>query len=81
MGHADDFGPGDIGAVAKLKETHAGDMLQGSDRDDVKLSLPPLPSPVMAFAVEAAARGDVEAVRSLPELGSEQDIMIPGSPA
>ena len=32
-------------------------------------------------AVEAAARGDVEAVRSLPEAGSEQDIMIPGSPA
>ena len=27
MGHADEFGPGDIGAVAKLKETHAGDVL------------------------------------------------------
>src|SRR5437764_5394201 len=25
--HADDFGPGDIGAVAKLKETRAGDWL------------------------------------------------------
>ena len=25
--HADEFGPGDIGAVAKLKETHAGDVL------------------------------------------------------
>ena len=29
MGHADEFGPGDIGAVAKLKETHAGDLLCG----------------------------------------------------
>ncbi len=26
-GHTDEFGPGDIGAVAKLKETHAGDVL------------------------------------------------------
>ena len=30
--HADEFGPGDIGAVAKLKETHAGDWL--ADRDE-----------------------------------------------
>jgi hypothetical protein len=45
MGHADEFGPGDIGAVAKLKETHANDLLCASDRDDVKLSLPPLPAP------------------------------------
>ena len=28
--HADEFGPGDIGAVAKLKETHAGDVLAGA---------------------------------------------------
>ena len=27
MGHTDEFGPGDIGAVAKLKETHAGECL------------------------------------------------------
>ena len=27
QGHADEFGPGDIGAVAKLKETRAGDVL------------------------------------------------------
>src|SRR5919202_1324262 len=27
VGHADEFGPGDIGAVAKLKETRAGDWL------------------------------------------------------
>ena len=29
--HADEFGPGDIGAVAKLKETHAGDVLASKD--------------------------------------------------
>src|SRR4051794_20689275 len=31
VGHADEFGPGDIGAVAKLKETKAGDWLCARD--------------------------------------------------
>ncbi len=70
MGHADEFGPGDLGAVAKLKETHAGDVL--SDRDqEVAISLPPLPAPVMAFAIEPKAKGDEEkafaALRRLQE--------------
>jgi elongation factor G len=69
-GHADDFGPGDIGAVAKLKETHAGDVLASKDRD-VALSLPALPAPVMAFAIEPKAKGDEEkaftALRRLQE--------------
>jgi elongation factor G len=55
--HADEFGPGDIGAVAKLKETHAGAVL-ASKQLDVKLSLPPLPAPVMAFAIEAKTDED-----------------------
>jgi elongation factor G len=68
--HADEFGPGDIGAVAKLKETHAGDVL--ADKDvDIPLSLPVMPRPVMAFAIEAKAKGDEEkmgqALRRLQE--------------
>ena len=68
--HADEFGPGDIGAVAKLKETHAGDVL--GDKDvEVALALPPMPRPVMAFAIEAKAKGDEEkmgqALRRLQE--------------
>jgi elongation factor G len=68
--HADEFGPGDIGAVAKLKETHAGDVL--ADRDmECPLKLPPMPRPVMAFAIEAKAKGDEEkmgqALRRLQE--------------
>src|SRR5215210_3212247 len=47
--HADEFGPGDIGAVAKLKETHAGDVLAARDME-CPLHLPPMPRPVMAFA-------------------------------
>ncbi|MET0761327.1 MAG: elongation factor G, partial [Thermoleophilaceae bacterium] len=68
--HADQFGPGDIGAVAKLKETHAGDVLAAKDVE-IPLSLPEMPRPVMAFAIEAKAKGDEEkmgqALRRLQE--------------
>jgi elongation factor G len=67
---ADEFGPGDIGAVAKLKETHAGDVLADKDLE-VPLALPAMPRPVMAFAIEAKAKGDEEkmgqALRRLQE--------------
>jgi len=76
MGHADDFGPGDIGAVAKLKETHAGDLLCDSDRDDVQMTLPPMPAPVMAFAVEAAAKGDEDKVFTALRRLQEEDATI-----
>jgi elongation factor G len=76
MGHADDFGPGDIGAVAKLKETHAGDLLCGSDRDDVDMEMPPLPAAVMAFAVEAAAKGDEDKVFTALRRLQEEDPTI-----
>jgi elongation factor G len=59
--HAEDLGPGDIGAVAKLKETHAGDVLAEHD-SGFSLHLPDLPAPVMAFAIEAKAKGDEEKV-------------------
>ena len=68
--HADEFGPGDIGAVAKLKETHAGDVLADQDLE-IGLGLPEMPRPVMAFAIEAKAKGDEEkmgqALRRLQE--------------
>jgi elongation factor G len=76
MGHADDFGPGDIGAVAKLKETHAGDLLCASDRDDVSMELPQLPAAVMAFAVEAAAKGDEDKVFTALRRLQEEDPTI-----
>ncbi|HZG48178.1 MAG TPA: elongation factor G [Thermoleophilaceae bacterium] len=67
---ADEIGPGDIGAVAKLKETRAGDVLAANDAE-IPLKLPPMPRPVMAFAIEAKAKGDEEkmgqALRRLQE--------------
>jgi elongation factor G len=67
---ADEFGPGDIGSVAKLKETRAGDVLADKDAE-IPLTLPAMPRPVMAFAIEAKAKGDEEkmgqALRRLQE--------------
>src|ERR687895_1148061 len=68
--HAEEFGPGDIGAVAKLKETRAGDVLSSKDQE-IPLAMPPMPNPVMAFAMEPKAKGDEEkaftALRRLQE--------------
>jgi elongation factor G len=76
MGHADEFGPGSIGAVAKLKETHANDLLCADDRDDVQFALPPLPAPVMAFAVEPKAKGDEDKVFTSLRRLQEEDPTI-----
>jgi len=68
VSHADSFGPGDIGAVAKLKETRAGDWL--AERDE-PISMPQikLPAPVMAFAMEPIGDEDkaYTALRRLQE--------------
>jgi elongation factor G len=59
--HPPELGPGDIGAVAKLKETRAGDWL--SERDtQIEMPALKLPAPVMAFAIETDGRGDEEKV-------------------
>jgi elongation factor G len=77
MSPADELGAGDIGAVAKLRETRAGDVLAAKDS---KISFPPLdlPAPVMAFAYEAKTKGDEEkaasAVRRLQEEDPTLDI-------
>src|SRR5947209_15809517 len=61
QGHADEFGPGDIGAVAKLKETRAGDWLAARDEPITMPSIK-LPAPVMAFSIEPKAKGDEDKV-------------------
>jgi elongation factor G len=76
MGHTDEFGPGDIGAVAKLKETHAGDVLAEDGDLTVTLSLPKFPSPVMAFAIEPKAKGDEEKVGQALRRLQEEDPTI-----
>ena len=67
-----DLGAGDIGAVAKLKETRAGDVLCDEQRD---LAVPPLdlPAPVMAFSYEAKTKGDEDKAATAVRRLSEED--------
>jgi elongation factor G len=73
--HTDAFGPGDIGAVAKLKETRAGDWLAARDQP---ISMPSikLPAPVMAFAIEPKAKGDEDKVFTALRRLQEEDPTI-----
>jgi len=72
-----ELGAGDIGAVAKLKETSAGDALcDGGER--ISFASLDLPNPVMAFAYEPKSKGDEEkaaaAVRRLTEEDPTLDV-------
>ncbi len=69
---ADALGPGDIGAIAKLKETKTGDSLCTESR---QVTFPPLvfPNPVMSFAVEPKSKGDEEKVGTALKRLQEED--------
>src|SRR5712691_11386929 len=66
-----ELGEGDIGAVAKLKETQTGDVLLDAERP---IEAPEIgfPDPVMSFAVTPNAKGDEEKMAAgLRRLGEE----------
>ncbi len=73
--HVTDFGPGDIGAVAKLKETRAGDWLAARD-EPISMPSIKLPAPVMAFAIEPKAKGDEDKVFTALRRLQEEDPTI-----
>ena len=68
----EELGAGEIGAVAKLKGTQAGDVL--CERQDA-IAFPSLdlPAPVMAFAYEPKTKGDEEKAASAVRRLSEED--------
>jgi elongation factor G len=72
---AEEFGPGDIGAVAKLKDTRAGDWLAARD-EPIKMPTERLPSPVMAFAIEPKTKGDEDKVFTSLRRLQEEDPTI-----
>ncbi len=74
-GHTTEFGPGDIGAVAKLKETKAGDWLASRD-EPIEMPSIKLPAPVMAFAVEPKTKGDEDKVFTALRRLQEEDPTI-----
>src|SRR5688500_14010725 len=69
---AEEFGPGDIGAVAKLKEVQTGDLLLDKE---VATEVPEIgfPEPVMSFAVTPKAKGDEEKVATAIRRLAEED--------
>jgi elongation factor G len=73
--HVEELGPGDIGAVAKLKETRTGDWLAARD-EPIEMPRLKLPAPVMAFAVEAQSRGEEEKVFASLRRLQEEDPTI-----
>src|SRR5438477_7807722 len=73
---AKEFGAGDIGAVAKLKETTTGDLLLDAERDIESPKLD-FPEPVMSFAITPKAKGDEEKVgTSLRRLAEEDPTLV-----
>jgi len=70
------FPAGDLGAVAKLKDTMTGDVLQASEQ---AAGLEPIdfPQPVMSFAITPKAKGDEEKVTAaLRRLGEEDPTLV-----
>jgi elongation factor G len=72
MDPVDELGAGDIGAVPKLKDTRAGDVLAETQTD---IHFPPLdlPEPVMAFAYEPKTKGDEEKAAAAIHRLEEED--------
>jgi elongation factor G len=73
--HVEELGAGDIGAVAKLKETRAGDWLAARD-EPIRMPADKLPAPVMAFAVAPRTKGDEDKVFTALRRLQEEDPTI-----
>ncbi len=63
---------GDIGAVAKLKETETGDLLLDAEREVEEPQLG-FPEPVMSFAVSPKSKGDEEKMATALRRLHEED--------
>ncbi|HUX06453.1 MAG TPA: elongation factor G [Acidobacteriota bacterium] len=66
---------GDIGAVAKLRETHTGDSLCAQS-DQIQYEPVQFPEPVIAYALEPKSRGDEEKVSGALAKLVEEDVML-----
>ena len=73
--HVPEFHAGDIGAVAKLKDTHTGDTL-GDKLGG--FTVPPLtfPEPVLAYAIEPKSRTDEDKIGPAMQRLREEDPAI-----
>jgi elongation factor G len=73
--HVPELRAGDLGAVAKLKDTHTSDVLadQGSG---VRCAPITFPEPVLSYAIEPKSRGDEDKISSSMHRLEEEDPAI-----
>jgi elongation factor G len=66
---------GDIGAVAKLRDTLTGDTL-GQKGAEIQIDLHPLPEPAMTYAIEPKSRADEDKLAPAIHKLMEEDLLI-----
>jgi elongation factor G len=66
---------GDLGAVAKLRDTLTGDTL-GQKGAEIQVDLPPFPEPAMTYAIEPKSRADEDKLAPAIHKLMEEDRLI-----
>jgi elongation factor G len=66
---------GDLGAVAKLRDTLTGDTL-GAKGAEIQITLAPLPEPAMTYAIEPKTRADEDKLAPAIHKLMEEDLLI-----
>jgi len=66
---------GDLGAVAKLRDTLTGDTL-GAKGAEIQFALPSLPEPAMTYAIEPKSRADEDKLAPAIHKLMEEDLLI-----
>jgi elongation factor G len=73
--HVPELRAGDLGAVAKLKDTHTSDLLADAS---TKIKVAPIafPEPVLSYAIEPKSRGDEDKISTSMHRLQEEDPSI-----
>ncbi|HUB53513.1 MAG TPA: elongation factor G, partial [Terracidiphilus sp.] len=66
---------GDLGAVAKLRDTLTGDTL-GAKGAEIQVDLPAMPEPAMTYAIEPKSRADEDKLAPAIHKLMEEDLLI-----
>ena len=73
--HVPELKAGDLGAVAKLKETHTNDVL-ADKAAAIRVALISFPEPVLSYAIEPKSRGDEDKISTAMHRLEEEDPSI-----
>ena len=73
--HVPELKAGDIGAVAKLKDTHTNDLIAGKGTTFTFAPIP-FPEPVLSYAIEPKSRGDEDKISTAMQRLREEDPTI-----